>query len=81
MPIYEYRCVPCNHTFEAFLASSDEKALCPQCQTSQLQRLMSTFASTVQGGYKANQISTTAPSAPAATTPKTGGCGGGCACH
>jgi len=80
VPIYEYRCEPCRHRFEAFLASSSEQAVCPKCASTQLSRLMSTFAASVPGGYKATQAaSSSAPAADAA--PKAGGCGGGCACH
>jgi putative FmdB family regulatory protein len=79
MPIYEYRCEPCRHRFEAFLASSAEQAVCPKCASTQLSRLMSTFAASVPGGYKATQAAAPAPSADSA--PKAGGCGGGCACH
>lgn len=83
MPIYEYRCEPCHKPFEAFLASSSEQAVCPHCSGTQLTRLMSTFAASVPGGYKATQLGGGAGSgateAPAA--PKAGGCGGGCACH
>lgn len=76
MPIYEYRCDPCQHDFEAFLATSSDQAVCPTCQGTELTRLMSTFAASVPGGRKAAQgQATTAPA------PRTGGCGGGCACH
>lgn len=80
MPIYEYRCEACRHRFEAFLASSTEQAVCPKCSGIQLQRMMSTFAASVPGGYKSTQSS-----APPASGPDTssggGGCGGGCSCH
>jgi putative FmdB family regulatory protein len=89
MPIYEYRCEPCQHRFEAFLASSSELAVCPKCSGSELQRLMSTFAASVPGGYKSPRMIGSAPSGPdpiSDSTPKSGGgggggCGGGCACH
>ena len=82
MPIFEYRCEPCRHRFEAFLATSSETAVCPRCNSTQLQKLMSTFAASVPGGYKATQMSAPSASAPASDTPpKSGGCGGGCACH
>lgn len=74
MPIYEYRCESCQNAFEIFLASTSEKALCPHCQSTHLQRLMSTFASSVTGG-KAE----TPPVAPSPS--RSGGCGGGCSCH
>lgn len=73
MPIYEYRCEPCEQAFEAFLATSTDQATCPRCNGTELTRLMSVFASAGKGGG--------AP-APAGPAPKkTGGCGGGCACH
>lgn len=79
MPIYEYRCEPCQHQFEAFLATSSDAVACPQCEGADLKKLMSTFAASVPGGYKAAQAA--AASAAAAPAPKAGGCGGGCACH
>lgn len=79
MPIYEYRCEPCQNDFEAFLATSSDQAICPKCQGTDLRRLMSTFAASVPGGYKSAQSA--AAAAAAAPAPKAGGCGGGCACH
>jgi putative FmdB family regulatory protein len=31
MPIYEYRCEPCDHTFEALIRSPSDVAHCPRC--------------------------------------------------
>jgi putative FmdB family regulatory protein len=31
MPIYEYRCEPCRHTFETLIRSNGDTAHCPQC--------------------------------------------------
>lgn len=92
MPIYEYRCDPCQHRFEAFLIASSEQAICPKCQGTRLHKLMSTFAASVPGGYKSTQMGSapstnpapgaeTLPTTESSTPPKTGGCGGGCACH
>ena len=88
MPIFEYRCEACRHRFEAFLATSSEQAVCPRCQGIQLQRLMSTFAASVPGGYKSTQMSqggaSSSDAAPSGDTPPKaggGGCGGGCSCH
>lgn len=79
MPIYEYICEPCDQRFEAFLASSSEEATCPECQGAQLRRVMSTFAASVPGGYKASQAS--APAAGPAPKPSGHTHGGGCGCH
>lgn len=80
MPIYEYRCAPCDTRFEAFLAAAADAPACPRCGGSDLKRLMSTFAASVPGGYKAAQMGAPAP-ATGEAAPKAGGCGGGCACH
>ena len=43
MPIYEYKCLNCNHRFEK-LVLKKEKAACPRCQGQRLTKLFSTFA-------------------------------------
>ncbi len=40
MPLYEYSCSKCDHTFEA-LVFGDESVECPQCQTTRVERLLS----------------------------------------
>jgi putative FmdB family regulatory protein len=40
MPLYEYSCQKCQHTFEA-LVFGDEKVECPECQGGRVQRLLS----------------------------------------
>jgi putative FmdB family regulatory protein len=31
MPIYEYRCDPCQHTFETLIRGQGDTAHCPRC--------------------------------------------------
>jgi putative FmdB family regulatory protein len=31
MPIYEYRCEPCDHTFETLIRHQGDTAHCPKC--------------------------------------------------
>ncbi len=40
MAIYEYECRECGEQFEA-LIRGDEKAVCPACQSEELERLIS----------------------------------------
>jgi len=40
MPIYEYSCRSCEHTFEA-LVDYSETAVCPKCDAENLDRLLS----------------------------------------
>jgi putative FmdB family regulatory protein len=40
MPLYEYSCQQCNHTFEA-LVFDGEAVECPQCRGDRLERLLS----------------------------------------
>jgi putative FmdB family regulatory protein len=81
MPIYEYRCEPCDKRFESFVMSQSEQVSCPACQ-GEVKKLMSTFASVVPGGYKSANMGSSAPAPSGDAAPKTGGHGGGsCACH
>jgi len=43
MPIYEYRCAPCDHVFEELIVrSSDERDVrCPACKGARVAKVMS----------------------------------------
>lgn len=49
MPIYEYICRDCDKEFEA-LVFSGEKPCCPDCESSRVERRMSTFSHKSEGG-------------------------------
>lgn len=51
MPMYEYECAACEHAFEEFARSMDEKSApqCPHCKSRKVRRKMSVFAAR-QGG-------------------------------
>lgn len=40
MPMYEYACQKCEHTFEALVYDGDQVE-CPKCQSTRLERLLS----------------------------------------
>jgi putative FmdB family regulatory protein len=40
MPLFEYECRKCEHTFEA-LVFNGEAVECPQCQATKVERLLS----------------------------------------
>jgi putative FmdB family regulatory protein len=40
MPLYEYTCQKCDHSFEA-LVFGEETVECPKCQASKVERLLS----------------------------------------
>ncbi len=44
MPIYEYRCLSCDHEFELLVMKKDEDIYCDSCASSQLQKLISTHS-------------------------------------
>ena len=71
MPIYEYRCEPCDHTFETLVRGSGDVAHCPQCGGIDLAKQFSVpaAAQTANGSGSALPICNTAP--------KNFGCGGG----
>jgi putative FmdB family regulatory protein len=67
MPMYEYACRECEHTFET-LVFDGEAVACPQCQSDRLERLLSVPA-------KPKGEST---SLPMSCDPKLPPCGPGC---
>jgi putative FmdB family regulatory protein len=51
MPIFEYVCKECDHTFEELVLPSDEPDLvCPKCQKKNVEKLMSV------GSFRAHGI-------------------------
>lgn len=45
MPLFDYRCQVCGHTFEAYVRSQDPPpSQCPECHAARLERLLSSFA-------------------------------------
>ncbi len=44
MPIYEYVCGECGHEFEALILPKTTGTACPECRSTQLERLVSSFA-------------------------------------
>jgi putative FmdB family regulatory protein len=49
MPIFEYICKECEHSFEA-LVYGREKAECPKCHSKKLTPQLSVFAVSAKGG-------------------------------
>jgi putative FmdB family regulatory protein len=47
MPIYEYRCLDCDHTLQLLqrMGASSEGVTCPRCGSVRVERLLSCFAS------------------------------------
>jgi putative FmdB family regulatory protein len=56
MPLFEFECEQCGETFEELVRSSVAitDVLCPTCQSSQIHKKMSTFASHLAGGSSAS---------------------------
>ncbi len=68
MPIYEYACRDCHHTFEALTSYSEREArrACPRCASEAVKPLFSRVAVLSGNGE--------------ATVSAGCGCGGNCAC-
>ena len=51
MPLYEFQCDECNQSFEELLfGSAIDTVTCPDCGSSDIHKLISTFASRISGG-------------------------------
>jgi putative FmdB family regulatory protein len=46
MPLYEYRCQKCGKSFEKLrrMQDADSETECPECQSSDVERLLSAFS-------------------------------------
>ena len=49
MPIYEYRCETCGKRFEELVMKSSQKIACPGCDSDDVERELSLFASSATG--------------------------------
>lgn len=49
MPIYEYKCLKCNKSFEKLVLNSNQTILCPECNSDDVKRQMSRFGYKVSG--------------------------------
>ncbi len=49
MPIYEFKCIKCDNEFET-LVYGNNRIDCPQCKSSDIKKLLSTFSK--HGGDK-----------------------------
>lgn len=62
MPIYEFRCLECNNTFEKLFFNSDEtiELCCPDCKSQSFERVVSesNYALGAGPGGKQTKIST-----------------------
>jgi len=70
VPIYEFSCLSCRHTFDVFggYASRDQRQVCPQCEGTDTKPMFSTFA--VMGSGESSSTSSVGGCA----------CGGSCSC-
>lgn len=73
MPIYEFRCGDCHAQFETLVRNSSESVSCKQCDSTNLQKLVSAHA--ITSGSPETACGTT-PCAPAPACSSGGGCPG-----
>lgn len=74
MPIYEYHCRQCNHTFEE-LVFGDEVPSCPQCHSAETEKLLSRCCCHFGGDSSSFDM----PAAPSSGGGCAGCSGGNCA--
>ena len=73
MPIYEYHCEPCDHTFETLVRSASDTPRCPKCgQTERLVKQFSVPAAARSGAGASSSLPVCSPAGCGAPQ-----CGGG----
>jgi putative FmdB family regulatory protein len=89
MPIYEYKCLACDHALEKLQKLSDDPISdCPECGKPELKKLISAAGFRLKGGgwYETDFKSgskknvATSDSGSKSDAGSKGGCGGSCAC-
>jgi putative FmdB family regulatory protein len=63
MPLFEYICEECGETFEKLVRGSTTTILCPSCESANVRKKLSTFASRISGGTSASTSSSSAGAA------------------
>ncbi len=72
MPLYEYHCANCDATVEILVRNQSDPIMCPECQSQQLEKLMSvTAAPSMDGARKSLPVAPSNCGMPRC-------CGGGC---
>ncbi|HBF37077.1 MAG TPA: hypothetical protein DDW50_07135 [Firmicutes bacterium] len=61
MPIYEFKCLACNHEFEE-LCRTGENAKCPKCSSMDTKKKLSLFSAKSVGGNGSQTISSSSHS-------------------
>jgi putative FmdB family regulatory protein len=56
MPIYEYHCEPCNHTFETLIRGTETIAHCSECGSDKVVKLLSVPAAAQTGNAQAGAL-------------------------
>lgn len=77
MPIYEYRCEPCDHAFETLIRGRGDSPHCPKCGGVDLDKQFSVpAASQSQAGERGSMLPMAGGCGPMGCAPM-GGCGSG----
>ncbi len=56
MPIYDYRCRKCANEFELIVLKGSPTPACPECQTEDIEQLLSGFAVSSKESRQANAL-------------------------
>jgi putative FmdB family regulatory protein len=76
MPIYEYRCEPCEHSFETLIRHAGDAAHCPKCGTTHVSKQFSVPAA-AQSGSATSSLPICGQPSQNAFGCGAGGCGSG----
>jgi len=77
MPIFEYKCNDCGKKFDVLHKSSTnlEEVICPDCQSKNSKKLLSSFSASVNNGSSYNSSSSCSDGS--CGIPSYGGCSSG----
>ena len=53
MPLYDFHCTACDREFEALVRPQDPPPCCPECRSTEIEKLLSGFALHTEERHKA----------------------------
>ncbi len=77
MPLYEYHCEPCDHTFETLVRSDRDVPRCPRCGSVDVAKEFSVPAAAQSGSPRGASLPMCGPAPMMGCDRGMGGCGAG----
>lgn len=49
MPLFDFKCMDCQHIWEQLIKNKDKKIICPKCDSKNIEKMVSNFSIKFKG--------------------------------